>query len=147
MSRNLLSNAIKFTPPRGRVELRLERVGEMARISVRDTGPGIKSDLLPYIFEPFHQGENARRVGGLGLGLAIVRHIVELHRGSVRAESAGESQGATFIVDLPVTGERFEAVEAEPMVRDTEDGASMQLTSLAGVNVLVVDDEADARSC
>jgi PAS domain S-box-containing protein len=142
---NLLVNAIKFTPPQGHVELGLERVGGVVRISVRDTGPGITPDLLPHIFEPFHQGENARRVGGLGLGLAIVHHIVELHRGSVRAESLGESHGATFIVELPVMGKGFEALEAEPVLAAPRNDASIGLTSLAGVKVLIVDDEADAR--
>ena len=139
---NLLSNAIKFTPQQGRVELRLERMGASARISVRDTGPGISPDLLPHIFDPFHQGENARRVGGLGLGLAIVRHIVELHGGSVGAESAGEGRGATFVVELPALQELYKAVEKAP---GTADGASTGFISLAGINVLVVDDEADAR--
>ena len=140
---NLLSNAIKFTAPQGRVELGLERVGAVIRISVRDTGPGISPELLPHIFEPFYQGENARRVGGLGLGLAIVRHIVEQLHGSVRAESAGESHGATFIVELPVMEKALEAVEA--VLASRQNDASTGLTSLAGVKVLIVDDEADTR--
>jgi PAS domain S-box-containing protein len=143
---NLLSNAIKFTPPQGRVELGLERVGATVRISVRDTGPGITPDLLPHIFEPFYQGEYARRAGGLGLGLAIVRHIVELHRGNVSAERASE-EGAIFTVELPVIGEGLDgpAAESARPGPGTEDRISAGLTSLAGVKVLIVDDEADAR--
>jgi PAS domain S-box-containing protein len=142
---NLLSNAIKFTPQQGCVELRLERADGIARISVRDTGPGIDPDLLPRIFEPFQQGKNARSAGGLGLGLAIVHHIVELHHGSVRADSAGRGHGSTFIVELPVMGERFAAVEAEEVAGSGDDGTSSGLTSLTGVSVLVVDDHPDAR--
>jgi PAS domain S-box-containing protein len=142
---NLLSNSIKFTPKRGRVELRLERMAATARISVRDTGPGISPDLLPHIFDPFHQGENARRVGGLGLGLAIVRHIVELHGGRVAAESAGEGCGATFIAELPAMGDHFKGVQTSPTVPGHGDGPSSGFISLAGIKVLVVDDEADAR--
>ena len=140
---NLLSNAIKFTPQQGSVELRLERADGIARISVRDTGPGIDPDLLPRIFEPFQQGKNARSAGGLGLGLAIVHHIVELHHGSVRADSAGHGHGSTFIVELPVMGERFAPVKAEEVAGDHE--TSSGLTSLTGVSVLVVDDHPDAR--
>ena len=139
---NLLSNSIKFTPQHGRVELRHERVNAMVRISVRDTGRGIRPDLLPHIFEPFRQAEDARRVGGLGLGLAIVHQIVEQHHGTVRAESAGEGLGASFVVELPLMKEQVDAVEAAPLLRGTEHRASSGLT---GVNVLVVDDEADVR--
>ena len=142
---NLLSNAIKFTPHKGRVELRLERVGATARISVRDTGPGIARDLLPHIFDPFHQGENAWRVGGLGLGLAIVRHIVELHGGSVGAESAGEGRGATFVVELPAMEDEFKALPTSSTLPGVAHGPSPALISLAGISVLVVDDQADAR--
>src|SRR5204862_4906397 len=101
---NLLTNAIKFTPAGGRVDIRLERRDSMARITVSDTGQGIRRELLPFVFDRFRQGETSigRRYGGLGLGLAIVRHIVELHGGVVRAEHAGESHGATFTVELPV---------------------------------------------
>src|SRR5881396_1081208 len=100
---NLLTNAIKFTATGGRVDIRLERAGSTARITVSDTGQGIRPELLPFVFDRFRQGETSigRRYGGLGLGLAIVRHIVELHGGVVRAESAGESRGAVFTVELP----------------------------------------------
>lgn len=97
---NLLSNAIKFTPERGHIELTLTRVEHYARVTVCDTGRGIVADLLPYIFETFRQGENDRK--GMGLGLSIVRHIVELHGGSVYAESAGKDQGSTFTLNLPL---------------------------------------------
>jgi signal transduction histidine kinase len=97
---NLLSNAIKFTPEGGHIELTLTKVENYARVTVCDTGRGIVADLLPYIFETFRQGENDRK--GMGLGLSIVRHIVELHGGSVYAESAGKDQGSTFTLNLPL---------------------------------------------
>jgi signal transduction histidine kinase len=101
---NLLSNAIKFTPPGGRVVLSLQRSDEAIDIVVRDSGTGIAADFLPHVFDRFRQGDAGaqRRHGGLGLGLAIVRHLVELHGGSVIAESAGEGKGATFRVNLPI---------------------------------------------
>jgi PAS domain S-box-containing protein len=142
---NLLSNAIKFTPEGGSVELMLERADGMARISVRDTGPGIRPDLLPHIFEAFRQGDNARRVGGLGLGLAIVRHIVELHHGSVHAASDGLGHGATFVVELPLAMPSFDRVKAALGAPASDDRARSVLTNLSGVRVLVVDDQADAR--
>src|SRR4029434_6350606 len=100
---NLLSNAIKFTPQGGRVCISLRRSDSHVEISVSDTGIGIRSDFLPYVFERFRQAEagTTRKTGGLGLGLAIVRHIVEMHGGTVEAASAGEDQGATFRVRLP----------------------------------------------
>ena len=101
---NLLSNAVKFTPKGGRVQVRLERVNSHVEIVVSDTGIGIRPDFLPHVFERFRQAEagTTRKTGGLGLGLAIVRHIVELHGGTVEATSAGEGQGATFRVRLPL---------------------------------------------
>jgi signal transduction histidine kinase len=100
---NLLSNAIKFTPEGGCVCVTLCRAGSCAEIVVRDTGEGIAPDFLPHVFEPFCQADSSwtRRHGGLGLGLALVRHLVELHGGTVRAQSDGEGRGATFIVTLP----------------------------------------------
>ena len=99
---NLLSNALKFTPEGGRVEVRLAAHDRGARVTVSDTGNGIEPDFLPYVFERFQQADSTTRTqAGLGLGLAIVRHIVEAHGGTVRAESAGGGRGATFIVDLP----------------------------------------------
>jgi PAS domain S-box-containing protein len=142
---NLLANAIKFTPSRGRVDLRLERVGKHARLTVRDTGQGISPDLLPHIFDRFRQDERGRRHGGLGLGLAIVRNIVELHQGTVRAESEGEGRGATFAVELPLPSE-YVSSSPEPTAtyRKIEIGPS-RLADLSGRRILVVDDEADAR--
>ena len=109
---NLLSNAVKFTPRGGRVAIRLEAADGQARIEVTDSGRGISAEFLPHLFERFRQAEGpaARSVGGLGLGLAIVRHLVELHGGTVRAESAGEGRGATFTVELPLLSVRQGAV-------------------------------------
>ncbi len=101
---NLLANAIKFTPEGGRVEVRLEQSLNYVQITVADTGAGINPDFLPYIFERFRQADNTsmRSHGGLGLGLAIVRHLVELHGGTIRAESEGEGQGTTFTMQFPL---------------------------------------------
>jgi PAS domain S-box-containing protein len=146
---NLLSNAVKFTPRGGLVEVILERAGSEADISVRDTGRGIPPEFLPQVFERFRQVDSSttRAYGGLGLGLAIVRHLVELHGGSVRAQSAGEGQGATFSVRLPLKA-RAAARSPQPPYADA--GPRPAIPSgdghpLAGVRVLVVDDEADAR--
>jgi signal transduction histidine kinase len=113
---NLLSNAVKFTPEGGRVEVRVERVGTSAHVTVSDTGRGISADLLPHVFERFRQGESAGagRCQGLGLGLSIVRHLVEAHGGTVEAESPGAGRGATFRVRLPLAP----AGEHLPPVRD-----------------------------
>ncbi|MCC5651479.1 PAS domain S-box protein [Nostoc sp. XA013] len=141
---NLLSNAVKFTPAEGRVEVRLEQVGLDAQIQVIDTGKGIMLEFLPYVFDYFRQADakTTRIFGGLGLGLAIVRHLVELHGGTVQAESLGEGQGATFTVRLPLLKNselRVESVEASQAELSTED------TLLAGVQILLVDDQADVR--
>lgn len=101
---NLMTNAIKFTPAGGRVAIQLERDDQRAHIIVRDTGMGIRADFLPHVFESFRQGEAARGHTGLGLGLAIVRRLVELHGGTVEAQSAGEGKGAVFTVTLPLIG-------------------------------------------
>src|SRR5947209_5321059 len=141
---NLLTNAIKFTPTGGRVDIRLERADSLARITVSDTGKGIRPDLLPFVFDRFRQEETSiGRRHGLGLGLAIVRHIVELHGGVARAESPGENRGATFTVDLPLTAARVGAVEPEPARRPL-DREIVRPAVLKGLRVLVVDDEADA---
>src|SRR5438874_2444932 len=138
---NLLSNAIKFSPAHGIVGLRLDRTSSVARITVSDAGLGINPELLPHIFERFRQGE--RGSGGLGLGLAIVRHIVELHDGTVRVQSAGAGRGATFTVELPILSERID-MAARGLHRP--DGSVVAgLTPLKGLRVLVVDDDADAR--
>ncbi|HEY9829532.1 MAG TPA: PAS domain S-box protein [Stenomitos sp.] len=136
---NLLSNAIKFTPKGGRVDIKLEQVGDQAQLSVRDTGKGINPEFLPYIFESFRQEDvsTTRKYGGLGLGLAIVRSLVEAHGGTISAESPGEGQGATFIVRLPL-------LDAEPQI-DQTDQFSEHALNLNGIRVLTVDDEPDVR--
>src|SRR3989440_1506603 len=138
---NLLSNAIKFSPAHGRVAIRLERSGALARITVSDHGAGIQPELLPHIFDRFRQGE--RSTGGLGLGLAIVRHIVELHGGAVRAQSLGERQGATFTVELSTLSETGTVAAAAP--RPGEGSAPARLAPLRGVKLLGVDDDTDTR--
>lgn len=137
---NLLSNAVKFTPPQGRVDIRLEQLNAQAQITVADTGKGIAPDFLPYVFDYFRQAEGAttRSVGGLGLGLAIVRQLVELHGGTIRAESPGVGQGATFTVRLPL-------MPTQPTVNEVSQSSELRL-NLDGINVLVVDDDADARA-
>jgi len=138
---NLISNAVKFTPPGGRVEVALEHADDYARVSVVDTGRGISEEFLPHLFERFRQAETGttRQHGGLGLGLAIVRHLVELHGGRVRAYSAGEDNGASFVVELPladVSAVRPPSVEWQPPHRHTKPG-------LHNVRVLIVDDHED----
>jgi signal transduction histidine kinase len=144
---NLLSNAIKFTPDGGRVSISARRVAGSVSILVTDTGAGIDPDFLPFVFDRFRQQDPAttRSVGGLGLGLAIVRHLVELHGGTVEAHSPGEGRGATFVVTIPVA-----PVRSDQVVRldrhDLQEAALADLPSLAGLTVLVVDDEPDARA-
>jgi CheY-like chemotaxis protein/two-component sensor histidine kinase len=151
---NLLGNAVKFTPDGGRITLRLERVEASARIVVTDTGCGIDPDALPHIFERFRQEDStiARGHTGLGLGLAIVRHLVELHGGTITARSDGRGRGATFTVDLPILAVKLPAVDAAgaPEAPTLEvvagEPASPDSTRrLEGVQALVVDDHPDAR--
>jgi PAS domain S-box-containing protein len=146
---NLLSNAVKFTPKGGRVEIRLETINSRVQIQVSDTGQGINPDFLPYVFERFRQADSTttRSYGGLGLGLAIVRHLVELHGGTVQAESPGLGQGATFIVNLPLRAVRLDVSEQEQVKGTvTEEVPTIScILSLDGLRVLVVDDEPDAR--
>jgi PAS domain S-box-containing protein len=145
---NLLNNALKFTPKGGNVEVRLDRFGMSIELCVRDDGQGIPLDFLPHVFDRFRQadGSTTRRSGGLGLGLALVRHLVEAHGGSARAESPGAGLGATFIVTLPVQAVFPEAIAAsrpkspEPVVQ-----LARAVQPLIGVTVLAVDDEPDAR--
>ncbi|NJR22625.1 MAG: PAS domain S-box protein [Richelia sp. CSU_2_1] len=141
---NLLSNAVKFTPEGGRVEVRLERIGTYAQITVSDTGQGINPDFLPYVFDYFRQADGAttRKFGGLGLGLAIVRHLTELHGGTVTARSLGEGQGATFTLRLPPIEESV-ALDSEPTPYFATDAVAT--SPLVGVSILVVDDDADTR--
>jgi PAS domain S-box-containing protein len=134
---NLLSNAVKFTRPGGSIEVRLERDGAAARISVVDTGQGIRADFLPFVFDRFRQADGGitRSHGGLGLGLAIARHLVELHGGTIDVHSAGEGLGATFCIRLPLTPSRI----SPPAGGD----AVASLPDLGGVGVLLASDEAD----
>jgi len=145
---NLLSNAIKFTPKQGRVQVCLQRINSHIEIVVADTGLGISAEFLPYVFDRFSQADGSitRSVGGLGLGLAIVRQLVDLHGGTVHAESPGEGQGTTFTVKLPLMAIGPKAIEAErvhPAV-----GGSVSFDSspkLNGLRILVVDDNLDMR--
>jgi len=136
---NLLSNAIKFTPPNGRVEICLEFVEQQAKIIVSDTGKGIKPDFLPHIFDSFRQEDVSitRQFGGLGLGLSIVKHLVDAHGGAIVASSPGEGQGATFTVSLPLLKDEaiLPATSPLPVVG----------VELSGIKVLAVDDSEDTR--
>jgi signal transduction histidine kinase/ActR/RegA family two-component response regulator len=148
---NLLSNAVKFTPPDGRVEVAIDRANSYVEVSVRDTGHGISKEFLPFVFERFRQADSSttRQFGGLGLGLAIVRHLTELHGGGVSVASPGEGQGATFTVKLPLAmpNEKRPPLELEPHIKrslETRRSSEHRL-SVAGIKVLAVDDEAEAR--
>uniref|UniRef100_UPI0030D95342 hybrid sensor histidine kinase/response regulator n=1 Tax=Aetokthonos hydrillicola TaxID=1550245 RepID=UPI0030D95342 len=136
---NLLSNAIKFTPNGGRVKIQLEQVGNEAQITVSDTGKGISGEFQPYVFDYFRQADASvtRMHGGLGLGLAIVRHLVELHGGRVSVFSPGENQGATFTVLLPI-------LQPQPVLVNEDDTLDAE-PDLTGVRILVVDDDPDTR--
>ena len=146
---NLLSNAIKFTPRGGRVQIRSERVNSHLEIIVSDTGQGIDSDFLPHVFDRFRQADQktSRQHGGMGLGLAIVRHLVELHGGTVDASSEGEGKGATFTVTLPITpvyqvdssGGRVHPAARDLLPKDDS------TDRLDGLRILIVDDEPDTR--
>ena len=144
---NMLSNAVKFTPKGGRIQVVLERVNSHAEISVEDNGIGIRPEFLPYVFDRFRQADpsTTRRYGGLGLGLSIVKNLVELHGGSVRVKSPGENLGSTFIVSLPISHVRTDdsregqrTVAAEPL-------GTITLPPLDNIRVLLVDDESDGR--
>ena len=146
---NLLSNAVKFTPAGGRVSVVLERVNSHVEIVVEDTGIGIRAEFLPFVFDRFRQADASltRRHGGLGLGLSIVKTLVEMHGGSVRVKSPGENQGSTFIVALPVSHVRTEEPRGETQEKATANALdSMELPRLDDVRVLIVDDEADGRA-
>ena len=146
--RNLLTNAIKFTPDRGDVQVLLKKIDSHIVITVKDTGQGIANELLPYVFERFRQADpsNTRSNGGLGLGLSIVRQLVELHRGTVTAESSGENAGTTFTVTLPLP-----ALYEVPNAAETTEPQNQRNIptavqhSLSGLHVLIVDDELDTR--
>ncbi|HEY9748065.1 MAG TPA: ATP-binding protein [Allocoleopsis sp.] len=138
---NLLSNAVKFTPAGGRVEVKLEQVGDQAQIRVSDTGKGIAPEFLAYIFDYFRQADSTttRIFGGLGLGLAIARHLVELHGGMIQGASAGENQGATFVICLPLW--QAEVSSREPSAMPPPNLEPV----LTDLKILLVDDDADTR--
>jgi hypothetical protein len=140
---NLLSNAVKFTPPKGQVQIRLRQIEDSVIIIVSDTGQGIEPKFLPYVFDRFRQADSSstRLQGGLGLGLSIVRHLVELHGGTVQAQSPGLGEGTTFTLKFPAQRDRTQATNSEVEPTTVEPSS----VSLAGLRVLVVDDEADTR--
>jgi len=139
---NLVSNAIKFTAKGGQVSIRLEQIGTQAQVSVTDTGQGIPADFLPLVFERFRQADSSktRSQGGLGLGLAIVRHLVEMHNGTVYATSEGDGRGATFTVQLPIH-------QIAPLLQsiETDPSSTNNLPNFNGLKILVVDDDLDSR--
>jgi CheY-like chemotaxis protein len=140
---NLLANAVKFTPKGGAVYVCARRVGHSVEIVVRDTGIGIAREFLPFVFEPFRQADasSARSNGGLGLGLSIVKHLVEGHGGTVRADSDGEGQGAVFTVRLPLDPDPSVIVPSPAPIPSTQPASPL----LQGVAVLVVDDDWASR--
>jgi len=148
---NLLSNAIKFTPAGGRVEVALESIEHHAQLRVKDTGKGIRAEFLPYIFDRFHQGDSSstKASQGLGLGLSIVRHLVELHGGIVQADSPGEGQGTTITLRLPLrdlSEVLIGAIDLKPTVLAAPVNVSSDdVASLDGLHILVVDDLIDTR--
>ena len=145
---NLLTNAVKFTPKEGVIDVIVERVSSHIEITVHDSGMGISADFLPFIFERFRQADSSttRQHGGLGLGLSIVKQLVELHGGNVKAHSDGEGAGATFVVNLPVRALRDSGFSSrEHPTSDRGKRTPALDVSLAGIKVLVVDDEPDAR--
>jgi len=150
---NLLTNAIKFTPRGGRVQVVLERVNSHLELNVTDTGEGIEPEFLPHVFERFRQADasTTRYHRGLGLGLSIVKHLVELHGGSVRVKSPGKGRGSTFILTLPLAPTTHSLGIDEPEERQhprVAQGAPIldEPPNLAGIRVLVVDDDPDARN-
>jgi PAS domain S-box-containing protein len=149
---NLLSNSIKFTPPGGSVKVKIDRVDSMAQMTVTDTGDGISADFLPYVFDRFKQadGSTTRKHGGLGLGLAIARHLIEMHGGTIVADSPGEGSGATFKIRLPLASTSTsapvtQASGASPSATLLEVATAFDAPDLKGIRILAVDDEADAR--
>ncbi len=145
---NLVTNAVKFTHQGGKIEVSLRRRGSVVEISVRDNGIGFSAGLLPQIFDRFLQGDagTAREHGGLGLGLAIVKQLVEMHGGTVRAESSGAGQGATFTVELPAAGGRIEKAHTQFRPREPVPlpSAEQKPIDLSGIRVLVVEDDPDS---
>jgi PAS domain S-box-containing protein len=144
---NLLSNAVKFTPKGGQIQAQLKREYSSVVISVSDTGEGISAEFLPYIFDRFRQAESTskRQHNGLGLGLAIVRHLVEAHGGTISASSKGRGKGATFTVTLPLLAVHRNGIDAEHAFYPAGSVISLPAAILKGLRVLVIDDEEDAR--
>jgi two-component system CheB/CheR fusion protein len=144
---NLLTNAIKFTPAGGRIDVSLRPVGSWVELVVRDTGVGISADFLPHVFDRFKQEQTtaARRGGGLGLGMAIVRNLVELHGGTVRVESAGQGQGTTFIVRLPVAAILPPPADQPPQRKTSDDQPPSESRDLSGLRIHLVDDDTLGR--
>jgi PAS domain S-box-containing protein len=149
---NLLANAIKFSPKKGRVQIQLQRINSSFEITVSDTGPGIDQEFLPYVFDRFRQADSStsRKYGGLGLGLAIVRHLVDLHGGTAEAANRAEGHGAVFTITLPVMAVRKQTGSLAGQIDEAYPGVSRSQPfdrppSLDGLKVLAVDDDADAR--
>ncbi len=145
---NLVSNAVKFTGKDGRVQVQLQRVSSYVEIVVSDTGQGISAEFLPYVFDRFRQADatSTRRHGGLGLGLAIVRHLVEMHGGTADANSPGEGMGASFLIKLPLIVPRIDRLDGDRLHATSGGGIVLEPSSrLDGVSVMVVDDEPDTR--
>jgi CheY-like chemotaxis protein len=140
---NVLANAVKFTPRTGSVDVTLARDEEVALLAVTDTGRGIHREFLPHVFERFRQADGAAVLGGLGLGLAIARHIIEQHDGTISADSAGEGRGAVFTVTLPITVKPLRILPLTTGAR--VELAADDATALRDVRVLVVDDDAETR--
>jgi signal transduction histidine kinase/ActR/RegA family two-component response regulator len=149
---NLLSNAMKFTPKGGRVQITVKRIESQARIIVSDTGEGITPEFLPQVFEPFRQADGSitKGQGGLGLGLAIVRRLVEMHGGAISVMSGGRGQGATFTVSIPIVPVRQTAlaapIDSTTIATSEKTAINTELPNLTGIRVLAVDDEGDTRA-
>ena len=142
---NLLLNAVKFTPAGGQVVVQLRKNESEAEIKVTDTGQGITSDFLPFVFDRFRQADSTstRHHGGLGLGLAIARHLIEIHGGAIEAHSDGEDAGATFTVKLPLAGSRVCSVDTVRLAAELEKERQKSQEILTGLHVLMVDDDED----
>jgi signal transduction histidine kinase len=143
---NLLTNSVKFTPSGGRIDVKVEQSGDTLQIIVSDTGQGIDPNFVPFVFDRFRQQDSSitRRAGGLGIGLAIVRHLAELHGGSVSVTSEGDGKGASFTITLPLTIASTEVLEEIPLPKTNGNNSkSDAIVSLKNVRVLVVDDDKD----
>jgi CheY-like chemotaxis protein len=145
---NLLSNAVKFTPKNGKIQVLLERVNSHIEITIADTGEGITPEFLPFVFDKFRQADasSTRKFGGLGLGLSIVKQLVELHGGGVAVKSPGTGRGTTFVINLPVTAAHSDdTLRMHPAAAPAAPQLQVKPHLLAGLKLLIVDDEPDAR--